>query len=180
MRLDQLMAALRQPDSVQFTEAWLGWRGTRLLPRRSDMVLSDIKRCLRHVMLCEVIGPDNVLVRVSGTRIADSLDFELTGSNYRDRTDPKDWPERSRRFIEMTTRPCAGVMQFRDKLAPDRVNVFETVSLPLEADDPAKPRFILSLNTPLDRDFERYARDDTNVVAAQDFVYVDIGAGIPE
>jgi hypothetical protein len=180
MRLDQLMAALRQPDSVQFTEAWLGWRATRLLPRRSDMVLSDIKRCLRHVMLCEVIGPDNVLVRVSGTRIADSLDFELTGSNYRDRTDPKDWPERSRHFIEMTMRPCAGFMQFRDAFEPDRVNRFETVSLPLEADDPARPRFILSLNTPLDRDFERHARNDTSVVAAQDFVYVNIGAGIPE
>ncbi|WP_119417918.1 PAS domain-containing protein [Desertibaculum subflavum] len=179
MGLDELLSGLRQADSVIFVEAWRRWRGGGLLPRRADMDLRDIRRCLMHVMLCEVRGPDEVLVRVSGSRIADSLDFELTGNNYKDRTDPTDWPERSRHFIEMTARPCGGFMQFRDEVRPGRVNAFETVSLPLEADEPARPRLVLSLNTPLDRDFERHGRAGGSVVAALDFIYVDIGAGVP-
>lgn len=54
------------------------------------------------------------------------------------------------------------------------------VSLPLDPNDPARPRLILSCATPFDRYPTDPQRGRSTVVAAKDFRYVDIGAGLPE
>lgn len=178
--LQGLLASQLQADTRHFIAAWRRWRGGLLLPRRADMNLRDIVRCLDVTALFEPVDRQTVTVRVVGTRLAAMIEHDATGRNLRDLTAPADWPLRGWRFAMMAAVPCGGFMTFRDRLPSGRVMMFETVSLPLDADDPARPRQILSCLTPVSQHFEAAgAPADRAVPLADCFAFVDIGNGMP-
>lgn len=113
-------ATVSRPATGHFIDAWMRWRGQKLLPRRADLELRDIVPNIASVVLAEVIGPDNIFVRVAGNDFSKSLDFELTGHNFKDRTAPEDWPARSRHYLNMAGRPCGGRMIFQNVQSADQ------------------------------------------------------------
>ncbi len=181
LNLIQLRTAVKKPLTVQFIDAWTRWRGDLVLPRRSDMNLRDIARSLDSVILFEFLGPNDVLLRVAGSRLRELSGLELTGRNYKDLTRPEDWPTRIERIAEMATRPCAGLMTVRYVMANGRRLVYETITLPVapEAQDGAPQ--LLACNTLIDGYFELSAVNRSpGIPAVDDFSYVDIGAGRPD
>lgn len=181
MHVEQLAQTLGEPSGALFAKAWLGWRGNRLVPRRGDMRLRDIASILDRMTLFEIRGPDEVAIRLAGTSLRHLVDFELTGRNFRDITTPTEWPERRRRLLAMSGHPCGGVMQYRDTQPTGRVVTFSAVTLPIDSDQPAAPRLLLSCSSLLNRSFELPARDQERAIPiALSFDLVDLGVGVPE
>lgn len=173
-----LLAAPHDQISRRFVAAWLGWRGAaRLTPNRSAIELADIKELLGRVVLFEVIGPAEILIKVAGTQLRDHAAFEATGRNFAELTPPGQWPLRRWRMQEMATLPCGGVMTSRNG---GEGFTFETVTLPIAPDDPAKPPLLMSNIAVLGGVYEPPAKDSPALVPLVDiFRFVDLGAGIP-
>jgi hypothetical protein len=180
LTLDQLKALAQKPLTVQFIDAWIGWRATRLVPRRSEMELRHIAGSLETIILFDYFGPDKIMLRVAGTRLGELSGIELTGKNYKDLTRPEYWPTRRRRIEAMLERPCGGIMYVRYVMANGRRLKFETVSLPVEADERDGARQLLACNTLVDGDFPPSGVRSQGIPGVEDFAFVDIGAGIPD
>ncbi|HXY99100.1 MAG TPA: PAS domain-containing protein [Stellaceae bacterium] len=180
--IDQaLLAASSNEVSRRFIAAWLGWRGAaRLLPKRADIDIADIKELLDRVILVELGGPDGLRVKVAGSRLRNHIDFEATGKNLAAITPPGDWPLRRWRITEMATRPCAGVSILRDRRRRDGITV-EMVTLPLEPDAPGKPPLTLSNIAVCGGVYEPPPKDRPLLwPAVEEFRFLDLGAGVPE
>ncbi|HVJ53796.1 MAG TPA: PAS domain-containing protein [Aliidongia sp.] len=176
-----LLAAGSEPKSKTFVRAWLGWRGERSLPLRSKLDLVDVKPLLRLVMLTEVRGPDEIMVRVCGTQLSEYLGFELTGRDLLALTPPADRPIRRYRFREMAGRPCGAVFQHHHVMPSGRLYPSEVIMLPIDPDDPAKPRLLMHNFAPLRGQFTSKAVPDGQAVPlSHDFRFLDIGFGIPD
>lgn len=179
---DRLRAAVREEANRRFIDAWLGWRGSgRLMPRRRAMEIADIKELLGSVMLFEMSGPDEIRIKVAGTLLRDHATFEPTGRSYIELTPPGLWPIRRYRMHSMATRPCAGAMTTLDRHTTGAGVTFETVTLPIDADEPGGPRLLISCLTAVGGITEPpLPGRPPLIVLADRFAFVDIGAGTPE
>jgi hypothetical protein len=181
MNLDELRLHVRQPQTIQFLDAWLKWRGSRLLPRRGDVQLRDIVQFIDRAILFEIIGPDEVMVRVAGGSMRELVGVEMTGKNFKSFSSAKDWLTRSYRFMAMATTPCGSCMVLRDLLPSGRTVVYEIVQLPIDPDEAGKPRQLIASNSTLDRYFGDPRPQDGRVVPIPvDYHFIDIGAGAPQ
>lgn len=177
-----LLAAPRDQVSRRFVAAWLGWRRTgRLMPTRAEIELADIKELLGRVMLFELIGPEEILVKVAGSQLRDHAAFEATGKNFAELTPPGQWPLRQWRMEQMVVRPCGGIMITRGDGASGIGGTFETVTLPLAPDAPGKPRLLMSYVAVVGGVYEPAAQDRPHTVPLVDeFRFLDLGAGVPD
>jgi len=178
-----LLDAAREEENRQFIGAWLGWRGQgRLLPRRSDIDLNDIKHLLGRVILLELRGDDEILVRVAGSQLREHSHFEATGKNMRDLTPSDQWPVRRWRISMVAAQPCgARQVNLNSWTSTGQANIFETVTLPIEADDPAKPGLVLSNVALQGATSDPPAKDRPQVaLMPSEFRFLDLGAGIPD
>jgi hypothetical protein len=185
MDVDGLRSTIKEADSRQFVDAWLKWRGNRMVPTRDDMDLGDIKSNLGTLVLFDVVGPDDIMFRLCGSRLRmdDVIDVEPTGRNYKDLTSPEDWPARSHRFMTMSRHPCGGVMTLRLQGKHDgQVAHLECVNLPIATSaDPSVPCQLICCNTPLEPKLGMAEPPRLRTFpAVSGFVFVDIGAGVAE
>lgn len=178
----RLRDAVREPASLRFIEAWLGWRGSsRLMPPRTAMDIGDIRELLDAVMLFELNGPDDIRIRVAGTRFRHHANFEATGRNLIELTPPALWPIRRYRMHAMAQLPCAGAMTTFDRETIGAGITIESVTLPIDADQPGGSRLLISCLTPVGGAYEPPAPSRRQyIVLADQFAFVDIGAGRPE
>jgi hypothetical protein len=176
-----LLAAAHDQANRCFMSAWLGWRQGRLLPKRSAIELGDIKELLGRVILFELISPDEVLVKVAGSQLRDHIDFEATGRNLRDFTPTDQWPVRRWRINMLSTQPCGARMINVDTRTSSGQGVaFETVTLPVEPDEPEKPRLVMSHVAVLGNVYDPPAKDRPRLVwLPENFHFLDIGASVP-
>lgn len=177
---EALLEAPRDRLSRRFIGAWLGWRRTgRLLPKRTEMDLSDIKELLGRIILFELIAPDDIRIKVAGTQLREHADFEATGRNLAELTPPGHWPMRRWRMQEMAALPCGGVMITRDQPAIGFGGTLETVTLPVEPDEDGRPRLLLS-NVAVLGDVHPSVKGRPRIVPMVDeFRFLDLGAGLP-
>ena len=146
----RLRGAVREKASLKFVEAWLGWRGDdRLVPPRSAMEIADIRELLETVLLFEMNGPDEIRIKVAGSRLRAYADFEATGRSLKDVHPARD--------LAGPLLPHAGgrVLALRrghDDARPQEhrpgVSV-EGVTLPIGADEPGGSRLVITCLTAL-------------------------------
>ncbi len=178
---DRLIASVREARSKRFITAWLRWRGTRALPLRSALDLADVKPLLALVMLTEVRGPDEVLVRLAGSQLGEYLGYELTGRNLLAFTVPADRPLRSYRFLQMSGMPCGSVFEHQHVMPSGRVLPSEVVILPIDPDEPGKPRVLMHSFAPLRARFKPgRGPDGQEIPIGHLFRFLDVGFGMPE
>ncbi len=182
--LDQaLLAAPHDQMNRHFIAAWLAWRGPgRLMPKRSAVELEDVKGLLGRVILFELGGGDEILVRVAGSQLREHGNFEATGRNLRDLTPSEQWPVRRWRMNATATLPCGARMVSIDTRTSSGEEVaFETVTLPIEPDAPEKPRLLMSNVAVLGGIYAPPAEDRPQLAwLPEEFRFLDLGAGIPD
>jgi hypothetical protein len=178
---DRLRAAVREEANRKFVDAWLAWRGSgRLMPRLGAMEIADIKELLGSVMLFEMTGPDEIRIKVAGTRLRDHASFEPTGRSYIELTPPGLWPTRRYRMHSMAAWPCAGAMTTLDRQTVGGGMQVETVTLPIDADQPGAPRLLISCLAAVGGDYRPPLPGRPPLIALADhFAFIDIGAGTP-
>lgn len=179
-----LLAAPHDQTNRRFIGAWLGWRGAaRRLPRRSMVELADIKELLGRVMLFELLGPDDIRIKVAGSQLRDHADFEATGRNLAELTPPEEWPIRRWRMATAATLPCGVHMVNIDTQTRSGDGAaFETLTLPIEPDEPGKPLLLMSNVAVLGGVYDPPVKDRPRLFhVAEDFRFrfLDLGAGIP-
>jgi hypothetical protein len=175
-----LLGMAKSEQSVRLVEAWLRWRGERMLPRRIDVKLTEIARILPSIGLLEVLGADAVHIRVAGTGLRDLYGVEITGRNLKDVTAPEDWAERAARYRALGAQPCGSLYTRRDVLPQGRIVIYEGVGLPVDADDSGAKRQVIFCVAPLDRSFSLEPPTDAREIPlATEFRFIDIGAGVP-
>ena len=176
-----LWGTARDPANRRFIEAWLAWRGVnRLMPTRSAMEIADIRELLGSVALFEVLGPNDIRIKVAGGRLREHANFEATGRNFAEITPPDFWPIRSYRMMQMSSLPCAGRSINVDRRTLGEGIIFEIMTLPIDADAPGGARLLISCVVPLEGGFQTPKPDRQPVfLAAESFTFLDIGAGVP-
>jgi hypothetical protein len=180
MKIEDLPATLCGPANRRLVEAWLRWRGDRLLPSRADVELRDISGGLAHIGIAEVL-PDNVLLRIAGTALNRIYGADLTGRTVRDFTAPADWPLRFWRLKWTVMQPCASIYARRDVLEDGRVVVYEAAAMPLDPSEGSPNRQIIWSTVPLDESFTLASPAARRVIpVALEYRHVDIGAGLPD
>jgi hypothetical protein len=182
--IDQaLRAAPHDQANRDFIVAWQGWRGPgRLLPKHSAVELGDIKHLLGRVILLELVSENHVLVKVAGSQLRDHAGFEATGKNLRDLTPSEQWPVRRWRMNAAATRPCGAWMVNIDTRTRSGDGVyFETLTLPIEPDQPDKPRLLMSNVAFLGGIYAPRVEDGPRLAWLPDgFCFLDLGAGVPD
>jgi hypothetical protein len=168
------------PGSLALLRAWDGWRGTRLLPSRADMTLSDIAPQLPFVVLLELRGPDDAHIRLAGTALCAALGQELKGQNWLALTPPEARAMRAARLQHLVGQPCAAVLQGTNRARSGMEFRIEQLALPVRPVRPTAPMQILAVISLLPGQPR-----PSHVAGAQigqlpdQFRFLDIGAGLP-
>jgi hypothetical protein len=178
----RLRSAVGEADNLRFIEAWLGWRGpARIMPNRASLDIAVIPDLLDTVILFALDGPDQIRIKVAGTHLRDIADFEATGKTVAELTPAELLPLRSYRMRQMASWPCAGAMITLNRQTIGQAVVFESVTLPIEADATGKPRQLITKVTAIGGAFEPPASGRPKLMPMVDrFAFLDIGAGTPE
>lgn len=177
----RFLEQITEPVNVEFAQLWLGWRGERLLPRRSDIELNAIRRMLPLVLMIEYRSPDEAIIRVAGSRLRDFVGYELTGANYIELAPPEDRSVRRYRCWAIAAQPCGSRLIYNHRLHSGRVTQAEVVSLPLDPDQLGGARMTLTNIAPLlprDPIIEGPAAPQLEVAIT--YAFLDIGAGVPD
>jgi hypothetical protein len=175
------LSQITEQVNREFAAAWLHWRGDRLLPRRADVDLNAIRRMLPLVLLIEYHSPAEARVKVAGSRLRDYIGYELTGANYIDLAPLEDRPIRRYRSWEVAMRPCGSRLLYDHRVQSGRIMRSEVVSLPLDPDLPGGPRMTIANIVPLTSRNELLEPPvDRDVVVAEEYAFLDIGAGVPD
>jgi hypothetical protein len=181
--IDQTMLDAAQDETNRrFIAAWQSWRGSQcLLPKRSAVELGDVKQLLGRVILFELTSDDEILVKVAGSQLRDHGNFEATGRNLRDLTPPEQWPVRRWRMAAAAGLPCgAWMVNITSRTLSGAGVAFETVTLPVEPDEPTKPRLLMSNVAVLGGAYDPPAKDRPQLAwLPEEFRFLDLGAGIP-
>jgi len=160
-------------------QAWLSWRGDRLLPRHADLDPASIKKILPLVGVIDIRAKDVAIFRIAGSGLRDVFGFDPTGRNAIDLLPEAQRPRRAYRLFLPATWPCGylGHSQFiYDSGVSD---VFESIGLPLEASDPGSRNLVVfALESIQGRRWQR--RTGSLIDNPQNYLrFIDIGAGIP-
>lgn len=151
-------------------------------PKRSSIELGDIKALLGHIVLFELIGEDEVLIKVAGSQLREHTGFEMTGKNFRDLTPIAHSPVRRWRMNQMALVPCGARQVNINRWTRDGNGVeLEMVTLPIEPDDPGKPRMLISNVAALSGVYDAPAKDRPRLVfMPTEFRFLDLAFGIPD
>ncbi len=176
------LGALPQlPDELmEFAAAWQNWRGDGLPPDRGQVSLDDISLLLPRVMVLEVLSPTEAPFRLVGTSYRETFGIELTGLNFVDLATPGNRAVRGHRPWAMANTPCGSHASSPD-LNPSRAgNLIHTLSFPVRPKQPNQPMqfFGLSFGTRKVDLSVSYGIDMVERLA-DNFSYIDIGAGLP-
>lgn len=177
LTIDELCAVTLGAGPRQLIDAWLGWRGDRLLPLKAEADLRDIARILPWVGLLEVLSPDHVRMRVAGTALREVYGVEMTGRNLKEISAPETWRVRSARCVELVTRPCGSRYVRHDVLPDGKQVLYETVSLPLDVDAAGSCRHAIFCIAALEQSFAVTPPSGPRLVPLPlEFDFIDIGA----
>ena len=169
------------PECRAFSEAWQGWRGTDLVPRRSDARIEEISKLLPLVSIVELISTELAIFRLAGTALCDAMGVELTGLNYFDLTRPETRARRVARTCQFVAHPCGGQVLYPIAYSSGRRVTTQVLSLPIRSNDPSAPPQIFAISVPLeDMRLAGPAVESNQLPMGEDFHFIDIGAGVPD
>ena len=160
-------------------DAWLGWRGDRLLPRRSEVDPIALKPILPLLGILEIAAKDIARFRLAGTGLRDVFGFDPSGKNAVELVRDQYRVQRAYRLYLPATMPCAYLGQNKFAYASGVPDTFESVGLPLDPDKTDGHRLIIFALDSLRG--KRWRNDSGSIIdmTTDAFQFVDIGAGIP-
>ena len=110
---------------------WEALRGDRPCPYRAEVDPRDMKGDARYLFLLENLGDGNIRFRLAGTGLHDAFGYDLRGMSLRSIMAGKARESLVALVSETLAEPGIGYLRL---LAPDGVQVWEMVLLPLRSD----------------------------------------------
>lgn len=177
----QLNDTMHTKECLALANAWQRWRGDKLLPRRAQVRIEEIKPLLPGITILELRSTDELIFRLAGTKISETLGVELTGRNYVDFAPPQDRARRVGRAMWQGRQPCGAYFLLPIPFASGRVVMSEVLSLPTLPNENGGPMQLINMNCALDdTTLQVPLADPDRFSTAVDFRFVDIGGGTPD
>ena len=168
------------PILQAFADHWIALPKTGLVPHRRDFLPERLGRALAHVVVHELMAPDDIRLRLVGSMIARAYDEEITGRNYLDMVPEERRAAASEPFFLACGTPCG--MYTRMRSVAWRGLTMERVSLGYPVRDDSGVRWFYSCSTtePIgEPDFDFDNDGFATVTDVLDRFFLDIGAGRP-
>lgn len=160
-------------------DAWLAWRGDRLLPRYSDLDPASIRKILPYVTVFEIRARDVAVIRLTGSGLRDIVGFDATGREVVEMMPKVSRLRRAYRLFVPATHPCGYFGNSKFTYTDGVFDWFETIGLPLEASESSGYSFIVStLESLRGRRWQRVAGSFIDN-SENEYRFLDIGAGTP-
>ncbi len=175
----ELDVQFRMEAHKSFAEFWLDLRDGELIPPRSKLDPSAIKKLLPHIMLFELSSPTELRVRLVGTAIVDRCREDASRQTLAIPEDAEDQTIFQRNIVTVLSQPCGYRLITNEKYANGRSAYVEDVGFPL-ADRSGEFKFIVTLSRAYTKSYSHLF--DMNNVIEQDYIehqFIDIGAGLP-
>lgn len=167
-----------QACSVLF-EAWLAWRGQRMLPKHSDIDPFRLRRALPHIGILEIRPGTAAVFRLAGTGLRDLVGFDPTGQDTVALAPERYRRQRAYRVRTPALRPCGYHGESRYTYSGGLTDLCESIGLPLESESPDMLGLtIFAIDSILGH---RWQNEPTRLIdtTSTAFRFLDIGAGIP-
>lgn len=181
LTLDDVLQEL--PDGShrrRFFDAWLRWRGDRMVPLRSDVRPEDLAAALSSLGVLEVEAMDKIIMRVSSSIARDRTGRDSRGGNLIEMTRPEDRAMRMKRLWQMVTTPCGALAETRMTLKSGLESVLHSLVLPVAAEPDAPPR-LLYVVSEFTGTHEPGPDDRAGgMPLSHHYRLIDIGAGVPD
>lgn len=171
------------PEFHRFIAAWEGWRGMRMIPRRSDIKLKQIQSGLSNTAIFDMCSHTDIRCRYVGSVFTDIYGHDYTGQNYLELTEPHDRKSRAARMFGVVEQPCIGAWSVTANAPEDTQPTTVGVSVPIRSDDQTQPPQVMQLMkvlTPVPNLLFEKPEGEVLVHFASSFISLDIGFGIPE
>ena len=98
------------------------------------MQIEKIAPLISHITIIDVLSPERMIFRLTGTAIDEQAGIDPTGINGLDIMPPEQRPLRSRRLWQMAETPCAGLFIYENRLQWIDGLVSAGVSVPVRSD----------------------------------------------
>lgn len=169
------------PEMLVFLQWWHQARNGNDIPIRADLRIDRIAKLISRLLMIDVLSPDEMIIRLTGTNIDAQAGINSTGTNILDITPPEYRDQRSHRLWQMASRPCPGIFFYRNDLEWVDGTVSVGLTLPVRSGADATGRQFISY-------FDNYRpsidRNEPGSPVTQNmpdrFAYVDVGFGVPE
>ena len=168
-----------------FASQWEQAREDRLMPRRSDLTARRLVPILPVLTIYEYRSPEEVIVRLCGSRFCQLVNINMTGKNLMDLAIGE---HRRRKRIErwrnLASFPCGGLT----KIALPQPGGFsyqcDAIFLPVAPDDDRAPLQFMSVLEELapgepTPEIQNFLQQQVQTYP-DEFLYIDIGRGAPQ
>jgi len=165
------------------TDLWLSLpkENGAVCPAKKDFSPVSLRKHLSSVVLYERMQDNNVIVRVAGTNIREMVGQEITGQNLFDILPPEFLSAYQTFYQNMTSQPCAGVVERPIRGPGGSAFLVKTLQLPL-TDTTGNIRYFLgvSISSSLPKHYTDIRSVAMTASRNLDINYYDIGTGTPE
>ncbi len=156
-------------------------REGHLIPHRSDFRLHEIAAFLDETYMSKFVGPKELVILASGSRLVKILGADITGRNIFEMVPAGNHQAQIDYYHALRDQPCAGALTRWGASLKERPFVYRTSQLPLLGDDGTVEFFVGSGAIRTSQNVgDQLSVDEVVHVDQHAQVYVDIGAGIPE
>ncbi len=163
-----------------FADYWASLPKIDLVPMRSAFDPADVPNLLQTCEIHELVRPGVVLVRLSGSDMANRYSGDITGKNYLDIVDPSRRDKVWRALSHIVNHPSAMCVRIRNVRASGLVTDAEAVGFPFRGADGRATQIIYQSNINNPKELWDYRQDTRKMSRALGRTYIDIGAGVPD
>jgi hypothetical protein len=124
--VDDIAAAIREPNLLRLYNYWLDRKGSRRFPTRREIDPLDVRYALGHIMLVDVLpAPVRFRMRLHGAVLVERAGFDLTGKTFDAIPDPA--------YREYVIRRCEGLVLSGRPLVVHHDRLIDGWPMPYEA-----------------------------------------------
>ena len=168
-------------EMMNFLQWWDLARQGNSLPGRGALQIEKIAPLISRITIIDILSPDRMIFRLTGTAIDEQAGINPTGINVLDITPPEQRPLRSRRLWQMAETPCAGLFIYENRLQWIDGLVSAGVTVPVRSDGDGSGRQFMTYYDSYRPSIEREEVGSPITQNMPDrFAYVDIGNGVPD
>lgn len=167
------------PNCRAFVDAWLRWRGDKLVPTREDIRPEMLGAALQTMSVLQVESPEHISVRLVSAQYELLIGRPTKGANYVEMAAPAHRPLRIQRHQNIVNTPCGALTRTRIVSDNGLATVARCVILPVAA-SPAGPVNYVYNAADIERGRHLAPPTERDLAPlAEEFDYIDIGAGLP-
>lgn len=178
---EKLEDHLQSAPARALLKKWSEWRGTKIAPKRSQIFIEELGEALPQVVMVEFTSPEECHFLLAGSGLVHLQGLEFTGQNFYDMALPEERELRMLRLQGLEQQPCGSYSVQPGTLSQGAAVYTELLALPILPDTAGEALRVLAVSTPLSDPLHQTPVQENQVIrVAEEFRYIDIGAGLPD